>query len=101
MPIQDVHLLIAQARVEADNPEFKVEVVSVSMMVTWLNVSLGLFPSVCLHWKKINSFPTMMDGTLDGRIAAFQVWVRYSQRTDVFDVGRKSTENSHASRFHI
>jgi hypothetical protein len=25
MPVQDVHLLIAQARVEADNPGFKVE----------------------------------------------------------------------------
>jgi hypothetical protein len=52
MAIQDVHLLIAQARLEADNPTFKVYP-RPPYNLKLLSPYAGLFPPICLHWSEV------------------------------------------------
>ena len=49
MSIQDVQVLIAQARLEADDPAFKVRglVPAAGKEAEFIE---GLFPPLCLHW---------------------------------------------------
>lgn len=49
MSIQDVHILIAQARLEADNPALKVRGL-VPVAGNGAKVIKGLLPPLCLHW---------------------------------------------------
>lgn len=54
MPIQDVQLLVAQARVEADDPSLKVKTEMIYFMRGCLLISgfAGIFPFVCVHRKE-------------------------------------------------
>ncbi len=55
MPIQDVHLLLAQARAEADNPAFKVQHNGpMDRAGERLNECPGLFTIVRLHRQKVS-----------------------------------------------
>lgn len=49
MSIQDVHLLVAQARLEADEPGFKVLYSPTRVVAKLLIPWTGVFPSVRLH----------------------------------------------------
>jgi len=66
IPIQDVHLLIAQARVEADNPAFKVSERPIMALTTLLSFVRGVSAPLRLHWEKV-TFQAMKRYMIDGR----------------------------------